>query len=80
MAKYTEYDFDYKCDFDNIKVTKHLIEIGEITINENNIESEKEIFIDDDNVRYRLRKVTMVSGNVHYLLIDKHKYMEVRNE
>lgn len=76
MAKYTEYDFKYDCDIDNIKVIRHLKEIGEITIYENNIESEKEIFVDDDNVRYRLRRVTMVSGAVHYLLIDKHEYPE----
>lgn len=75
MAKYTEYIFKYECDYDNIKVIRHLKEIGEITIHENNIESEKEIFIDDDNVRYRFSKVTMVSGAVHYLLIDK----EVKN-
>lgn len=80
MAKYTEYIFKYECDFDNIKVTRHLKEIGEITINENHIESEKEVFIDDDNIRYRFRKVTMVSGAVHYLLIDKHEYTEVKNE
>ena len=73
MAKCIEYAFDYKCDYDNIKVTKHLKEIGEITINKNHIESEKEVFIDDDNIRYRFRKVTMVSGAVHYLLIDKHE-------
>ena len=79
MAKYTEYDFGYECDFDNIKVTRHLEEIGEITINEDHIESEKEVFIDDDNVRYRLRKVTMVSGAVHYLLVDKHEYTEEDN-
>jgi len=79
MAKYTEYDFDYECDFDNIKVTKHLEKIGEININEDHIESEKEVFIDDDNVRYRLRKVTMVSGAVHYLLVDKHEYTEEDN-
>ena len=79
MTKYTEYAFDYKCDYDNIKVTKHLKEIGEITINENHIESEKEVFIDDDNIRYRFRKVTMVSGTVHYLLIDKHEYTEEDN-
>lgn len=79
MAKYTEYDFEYECDFDNIKVTRHLEEIGEININEDHIESEKEIFIDDDNVRYRLRKVTMVSGAVHYLLVDKHEYTEEDN-
>ena len=80
MAKYTEYAFDYKCDCDNIKVTRHLKEIGEIIVNENHIESEKEVFVDDDNVRYRFRKVTMVSGNVHYLLIDKHEYTEVSND
>lgn len=80
MAKYTEYDFEYECDFDNIKVTKHLEEIGEITINENHIESEREVFIDEDNVRYRFRKVRMVSGAVHYLLVDKHEYTEVSNE
>jgi len=79
MAKYTEYDFEYECDFDNIKVTRHLEKIGEININEDHIESEKEVFIDDDNVRYRLRKVTMVSGAVHYLLIDKHEYTEEDN-
>ena len=79
MAKYTEYDFDYECDFDNIKVTRHLEKIGEININEDHIESEKEVFIDDDNVRYRLRKVTMVSGAVHYLLVDKHEYTEEDN-
>ena len=74
MAKYTEYKFDYECDFDHIKVTRYLKEIGEITINENHIESEKEIFIDDDNIRYRFRKVRMTSGAVHYLLVDKHEY------
>ena len=79
MAKYTEYDFEYECDIDNIKVTRHLEEIGEININEDHIESEKEVFIDDDNVRYRLRKVIMVSGAVHYLLIDKHEYTEEDN-
>lgn len=79
MTKYTEYTFDYKCDYDNIKVTKHLKEIGEITINEDHIESEKEVFIDDDNIRYRFREVTMVSGAVHYLLIDKHEYTEEDN-
>ena len=76
MAKYTEYDFIYECDIDNIKVIRHLKDIGKITINEDHIESEKEIFVDDDNVRYRLRRVTMVSGAVHYLLIDKHEYPE----
>lgn len=80
MTKYTEYAFDYKCDYDNIKIIKRLKEIGEITINENHIESEKEVFIDDDNIRYRFRKVTMVSGTVHYLLIDKHEYMEINND
>ena len=80
MAKYIEYDFDYECDFNNIKVTRHLKEIGEIVINENHIESEKEVFIDDDNIRYRFRKVTMVSGAVHYLLVNKHEYTEVKNE
>lgn len=79
MAKYTEYDFEYECDFDNIKVTRHLEKIGEININEDHIESEKEVFIDDDNIRYRLRKVTMVSGAVHYLLVDKHEYTEEDN-
>jgi hypothetical protein len=79
MTKYTEYDFDYECDFDNIKVTRHLEKIGEITINEDHVESEKEVLIDDDNVRYRLRKVTMVSGAVHYLLVDKHEYTEEDN-
>ena len=76
MAEYTEYDFIYECDIDNIKVTRHLKEIGEITINEDCIESKKEVFIDDDNVRYKLCKVTMVSGAVHYLLVDKHEYPE----
>lgn len=80
MAKYTEYIFKYECDDDNIKVIRHVKDIGEITINENLIESEKEVFIDDDNVRYRFRKVTMVSGAVHYLLIDKHEYTEVKND
>lgn len=74
MAEYTEYDFDYECDIDEIKVSRHMKEIGKITIYENHIESEKEIFIDDDNIRYRFRKVTMVSGAVHYLLVDKHEY------
>lgn len=74
MARYTEYGFELECDFDNIKVTKCLKEIGDITINENHIESEKEVFIDEDNIRYRFRKVTMVSGAVHYLLVDKHEY------
>ena len=79
MTKYIEYAFDYKCDYDNIKVIKRLKEIGEITINEDHIESEKEVFIDDDNIHYRFRKVTMVSGTVHYLLIDKHEYTEEDN-
>lgn len=79
MAKYTEYDFAYECDIDNIKVTRHLKKIGEITINEDQIESEKEVFIDDDNIRYKLRKVTMVSGAVHYLFVDEHEYTEEDN-
>ncbi len=79
MAKYTEYDFKYEGDIDNIKVIRHIKDIGEININKDHIESEKEIFVDDDNVRYRLRKVTMVSGAVHYLLVDKHEYTEEDN-
>lgn len=76
MAIYTEYKYDYECDYDNIKVTRHLKKIGEITIYENHIESEKEIFVDDNNIRYRFRKVTMVSGAEHLLLKDKCEYNE----
>ena len=74
MAEYTEYDFDYECDMDEIKVSRHIKEIGKITIHENHIEAEKEVFIDDDNIRYRFRKVMMTSGTIHYLLVDKHEY------
>lgn len=78
MAKYIEYRRCCECDFlgDGKVIEATPEEIGEITIYENHIESEKEIFIDDNNVRYRFRKVTMVSGAIHYLLIDKHEYKE----
>ncbi len=74
MPKYTEYKFSYDCDLDNIKVTRHVKEIGEIYINEDHVESEKDVFVDDENIRYHFNKVTMVSGTVHYLLKDKHEY------
>lgn len=80
MAKYTEYEYDYECDMDNIKVSRHIKRVGEITIYENHIESEKEIFVDDNNTRYRFRKVTMVSGAEHLLLVDKHTYTTEQND
>lgn len=78
MTKYTEYKVKIETDFYS-KDFVHLADCGEITIYENHIESEKEVFIDDNNIRYRFRKVTMVSGTVHYLLVDKHEYTEVSN-
>jgi hypothetical protein len=78
MAKYTEYKRCCKCDFfgDGKVIEATPEEIGEITIYENHIESEKEIFIDTKNTRYRFRLVTMVSGAKHYLLKDKCEYNE----
>lgn len=76
MAEYIEYKRCCECDFfgDGKIVEATPEEIGKITIYENHIESEKEIFIDAKNIRYRFRKVTMVSGAIHYLLVDKHEY------
>lgn len=81
MPKYKEYDFNYECDIDNIKVTRHVKDVGEIYINEDHVESEKKnVFVDDENIRYHFNKVTMVSGAVHYLLMDKHEYQEDNTE
>lgn len=43
MPKYKEYDFNYECDIDNIKVTRHVKDVGEIYINEDHVESEKKM-------------------------------------
>ena len=73
MAEYTEYErklsgdpmSDYKIVWSNM---------GKIRINENLIESEKEIFANDETTSYRFKLVRMASGAEHFLLVDKHTY------
>ena len=79
MAEYTEYErklsgdpmSDYKIGWNSI---------GKIRINENLIESEKEIFANDETTSYRFKFVKMASGAEHFLLIDKYTYTSTQKD
>lgn len=73
MAQYVEYIQEKELTGDD-HVKSKWTSTGLIKINESLIESEKELFVSQDNTEFRFNRVTMASGAVHYLLKDRHVY------
>lgn len=67
MAEYTEYERKLSGDpMGEYKIV--WVNIGKIRINENLIESEKDVSIDIDGEPKVIKAVTLASGTLHYLL------------
>lgn len=66
MAEYTEYE--RKLSGDSMGEYKIVwVNIGKIRINENLIESEKDVSIDIDGEPKVIKAVTLASGTLHYI-------------